>query len=320
MAEPFPTPAEVDAMLEGVTPTSPSAGPEPAAAGVREFDLANAERVLSGRLDALDLVNERFVRDLRVGLFRLLRRQPEVTVRPVSVVRYSAFLDSIVLPASLNVISLTPLRGAGLLIFDPQLVLCAVDLLFGGTGERLAKLEGRDFSPAEKRIIGRLIDLALADYARAWEPLYRLRLVCQRSEMHRQFVDVAGAGDNVVVSSFDIDLGAAAGQMHFCLPQASLDPIRDVLNAPPPGEVRQADRDWLRKLTEQLQSAEVELTADLAHKRITIGQLLKLKAGDVIDLAPPEIITAHVDGLPVLDCRFGTINGRTAIRVERLRK
>lgn len=320
MAEPLVSPDEVDALLDGVATPSPRPEPGPADGAVRDFDLTSQARVLRGCLPTLDRVSERFAHDLRGGLFNLVRRSPEVGARAVRVSRYAEFLDGLALPASLNVIALAPLRGTGLVVLDATLVLGIVDILFGGSGRLLPKLEGRAFSPAETRIIRRLVDLVLADYAKAWEPLYRIAFSWQRAEMHRQFADIAAPHDRVVVAAFDVGLGEAGGAIQICLPYASLDPIRDVLSSPLPADSPQADRDWLRQLTEQVQSADVELTAELAHKRITIRQLLKLKVGDVIDLPVPDLITAHIGGLPVIDCRFGTVNGRAAIRVERVRK
>jgi flagellar motor switch protein FliM len=320
MNDPLLSQEAVDALLDGVAAPPSGAEGQSAGSGVRDFDLTSRARVLRGCLPTLDRVSERFAHNVRAGLFNLVRRGAEVAARPVRVLRYAEFLDTLALPASLNVIALSPLRGTGLVVFDATLVLGIVDILFGGSGRLLPKLEGRDFSPAEQRIIRRLVDLTLADYATAWEPLYRLAPAWQRSEVHRQFVAIAAPEDRVVTAAFDVGFGSVTGAIHICLPYASLDPIRDLLSSPLPGDSPPADRDWLRQLTEQVQSADVELTAELAHKRITIGQLLKLKVGDIIDLPVHELITAHIGGLPVIDCRFGTVNGRAAIRVERVRK
>jgi flagellar motor switch protein FliM len=320
MADQFLSQDEVDALLEGVTGEPQKPEKEEQAGGIREYDLASQERIVRGRMPTMEIVNERFARNLRLGIFNFMRRSPEVSVGPVRVVKYSVFLRDIVVPTNINIVSLTPLRGAGLVIFDPKLVFCVIDTLFGGSGKLNARIEGRDFSPTEQRIIQRLLDVALAEYAKAWGALYRFRFAYQRSEMHTQFANIASPSEIVVATTFNVEVGDGGGEMHVCFPYSSLEPIRDILYSPLQGDGHEPDQRWMHSLTRQVQSADVELTAELAQTQVTVGQLLKLKAGDFIDLPLKEVIPAKIDGVPVIECRFGTVNGRTAIRVERMLK
>jgi flagellar motor switch protein FliM len=52
-----------------------------------------------------------------------------------------------------------PLRGTALFVFDPKLVFLVVDNLFGSDGRYHVRVEGRDFTRTEQRIIKRLLDL-----------------------------------------------------------------------------------------------------------------------------------------------------------------
>jgi flagellar motor switch protein FliM len=320
MTDQFLSQDEVDALLEGVTGESPSADTDDGGSGVREYDLASQERIVRGRMPTLEIVNERFARNFRLGLFNFIRRTPAVSAGPVRVVKYSAFLRDIVVPTSINIISLAPLRGSGLLVFDPNLVFAVIDTLFGGSGKLHLRIEGRDFSPTETRIIQRLVEVALAEYTKAWGALCRFRFQHQRSEMHTQFANIASPSEIVVATTFNLELGDAGGEVHLCLPYASLEPIRDLLYSTVQGDGHEPDRRWIRQLTQQVQAAEIELTAELARTTLTVGQLLKLRAGDFVELPLKELIHAHVDGVPVMECRFGALNGHTALRIERLLK
>jgi flagellar motor switch protein FliM len=71
-------------------------------------------------------------------------------------------------------------------------------------------------------------------------------------------------------------------------------------------------------MTQQIQAAEVELIAELAQAPATVEQLLALKAGDFIELDLRPSIQAKVAGVPVLDCHYGTSNGRYALKVDQL--
>ena len=243
-----------------------------------------------------------------------------ISVGPVRVIKYSAFLRDIVVPTNINIISLAPLRGQGLIIFDPKLVFCSIDTLFGGTGKQHFRIEGRDFSATEQRIIQRMMEVTLAEYTKAWGALFRFKFQYQRSEMHTQFANIASPSEIVVAVTFNVEIGDSGGEIHFCFPYSSLEPIRDILYSSLQADGQEPDRRWVRQLTEQVQSAEVELTAELAGTDITVGQLLSLQVGDFIGLPLRDIIPVKVDGVAVMECRFGAVNGHTAVRAERMLK
>jgi len=322
MAEHFLSQDEVDALLEGVTGESQKLerSEEEPGDGVRNYDIASQERIVRGRMPTMEIINERFARNLRVGLFNFMRKSPEISVGPVRVIKYSAFLRDIVVPTNINVISVQPLRGSGLVIFDPNLVFCVIDSLFGGSGKFHLRIEGRDFSPTEQRIIQRMLDVTLAEFTKAWGALCRFNFAFQRSEMHTQFANVASPSEIVVATTFSIEMGDSGGEIHICFPYATLEPIRDVLYSSLQGDGQEPDRRWVRQLTDQVQAADIELTAELAKTRITVGDLLKLRAGDFVELPLKEVINVGVDGVPVMECRFGAVNGHTAIRIEKMLK
>jgi flagellar motor switch protein FliM len=320
MAEIFLSQDEVDALLEGVTGESQKLAREDGAGGVRDYDIANQERIVRGRMPTMELINERFARNLRIGLFNFTRRSAEIAVGPVRVIKYSAFLRDIVVPTNINIVSATPLRGNALVIFDPNLVFAVIDTLFGGSGKLRTRIEGRDFSPTESRIIARMLEVALAEYSKAWAGLFRFNFQYLRSEMHTQFANIATPAEIVVATTFNIELGEQGGEVHICFPYATLEPIRDILYSTVQGDASEPDRRWVRLLTQQVQAAEIELTAELARTTLTVGELLRLRVGDFVALPLKELIHAHVDGVPVMECRFGAVNGHTAIRIERLLK
>jgi flagellar motor switch protein FliM len=322
MAEHFLSQDEVDALLEGVTGESQKLDrdePGPGE-GIRDYDIASQERIVRGRMPTMEIINERFARNLRVGLFNFMRKSPEVSVGPVRVIKYSAFLRDIVVPTNINVVSAQPLRGSMLVIFDPKLVFCVIDSLFGGSGKFHLRIEGRDFSPTEQRIIQRMLEVTLGEYSKAWGNLCRFDFAYQRSEMHTQFANVASPAEVVVATTFSIEIGDSGGEVHICFPYATLEPIRDVLYSSLQGDGHEPDKRWLRQLTQQVQAADIELTAELAKTRLTVADLMKLRVGDFVELPLKELIHVNVDRVPVMEARFGAVNGHTAIRIERMLK
>jgi flagellar motor switch protein FliM len=311
---------EVDALLQGISGEEQALEPEAAEPGaVRKYDLAGQERIVRPRMPALDVVNERFARNLRSGVFELICKHPEISIGGTKVQKYSAFLREIVVPTNFNIVGLQPLHGAGLIVCDPTLVFAVIDSLFGGAGKYHTRIEGREFSATEQRVIARLLAAVCAGYNQAWQGIYPLQLEVQRTEMQPQFVNVAAAGDMVVTTSFTLEIGESSGAIHFCFPYATLEPIRDVLySATPKGEGNAADARWVDLLKTELQAAEVDLVAELATAQATVEQLLSFKPGDFIELDLDPAIQAKVAGVPVLDCHYGTANNRYAIKVDRL--
>jgi flagellar motor switch protein FliM len=269
-------------------------------------------------MPTMEVINERFARNIRIGLFNFIRKSPEIAIGSIKVQKYSAFLREIVVPTNFNIVSVRPLRGSGLIVCDPTLVFAVIDSLFGGAGKYHTRIEGRDFSPTEQRIIGRLVDVICAEYKKAWHGVYPLELEYQRSEMQPQFANIAQPSEIVVSTSFTLEIGDATGTIHFCIPYATLEPIRDVLYSTMHGSSTAPDHRWMKLMTQQIQAAEVELVAELAQAPATVEQLLALKAGDFIELDLHQAIQAKVAGVPVLDCHYGTSNGKYALKVDQL--
>ncbi len=310
---------EVDALLQGITGESQKLDVDEApTTGVRDYDLASQERIVRGRMPTMEVINERFARNIRIGLFNLVRKSPEVAIGGIKVQKFSAFLREIVVPTNFNVMAVKPLRGNGLIVCDPGLVFAVIDSLFGGNGKYHTRIEGRDFSPTEQRVIQRLVETICAEYKKAWHGVYPVELEYQRSEMQPQFASIATPSEVVVSTHFALELGDTAGNIHFCIPYSTLEPIRDVLYSTIQGDSAEPDRRWVNLLKNQIQLADVELVAELAQAHATVEQLLAFKPGDFVELDLNPLIDVKIDGVPVCEAHYGTSNNRFAIRVDRM--
>jgi flagellar motor switch protein FliM len=310
---------EVDALLQGITGESQTLEKQSApVGGIRDYDLSSQERIVRGRMPTMEVINERFARNIRVGLFNMMRRSVEVLIDGAKVQKYSDFLREIVVPTNFNLMSVRPLRGSGLIICEPTFVFSVIDALFGGSGKYRTRIEGRDFSPTEQRVIERLVGVVAAEYKKAWHGIYPLELEYQRSEMLPQFANIATPSEIVVVTSFTFEIGENSGAIHFCIPYSTLEPIRDVLYSTMQGDSVELDRRWVNLLKQQIQPAVVELVAELAYAPATVEQLLSLKPGDFIELDLKQVIQAKVSGVPLFDCHYGTSNGKYSLKVGQL--
>jgi flagellar motor switch protein FliM len=311
---------EVDALLQGITGENHKPEPEAApASGMRNYDLGSQERIVRGRMPTMEVINERFARNIRMGLFKLTRKSPEVSIGGIKVQRFSAFLRELVVPTNFNIMTVKPLRGSGLIVCDPTLVFAVIDALFGGVGKYHTRIEGREFSATEQRVILRLVETICAEYKRAWAGTYPVELEYQRSEMQPQFATIASPSEVVVTTNFTFEIGDSSGSVHICIPYSTLEPIRDVLYSTIQGDSAGGpDKRWIDLLKQQIQSAEVNLVAELARAGATVEQLLAFKPGDFIELDLDPLIQAKIDGVPVFDCHYGTSNNRYSIKIDKL--
>ena len=318
MAGEFLSQDEVDALLKGVTGESDeqeeSSSNED---GIRAYNLGTQERIVRGRMPTLELVNERFARYLRIGLFNYMHRNAEISVGPIRVQKYSEFIRNLVVPTNLNLVAAKPLRGTALFVFDPNLVFLVVDNMFGGDGRFHTRVEGRDFTATEQRIIQGMLGVVFTEYSKSWKPVHEITFEYIRSEMNSQFANIATPSEIVVSTSFTLEFGGATADMHICFPYSMLEPIRDLLYSTMQSDQLSTDKRWIGTLRRQLQGAEVEIVAQLGYGQVSLREILHLKPGDVIPITIPPRVEAVVDNVPLMECTYGQQNGQYALRIEK---
>ncbi|MDD3760151.1 MAG: flagellar motor switch protein FliM [Acidithiobacillus sp.] len=309
---------EVDALFQGMNEGEVDLSPEdvPEEGGIRPYDLANQDRIVRGRMPTLEVMNERFARLWRVSLFNFLRRSAEISIGTVKLVKYSEFIRSLVVPSNINIVSLKPLRGSCLFVFDPRLIFSVIDNYFGGDGRFHARIEGRDFTPLESRIINKLLGMALQDFKTAWKPVIDLGPELQRSEVNPQFVNIATPTEVVITTEFHVELESGSGSLQVCLPYGMVEPVRDQLTAGTMADRSEVDKRWIQSLNSELQEAELTLQVEFIRKNLTLGQILQLRDGDVIPIDMPEQLVARVEGIPVFSGRYGVHGEKYAIQFD----
>jgi flagellar motor switch protein FliM len=308
---------EIDALLHGVEGGKVETGNDPNLLDgqARDYDLASNERIVRGRMPTLEMINDRFARFLRTTIFNLLRRTAEISVGGVQTIKFSQYVHTLFLPTSLNLVRVRPLRGTGLVVFDPKLVFTLVDNFFGGDGRFYTKIEGRDFTPTERRVIQMLLGQVLKDLKEAWAMVADVDFEYLNSEMNPQFANIVSPTEVVVVNSFHVELEGGGGDIHLTLPYAMIEPLRELLAAGMQSDRKEVDDRWPSSLRNEIKAATVELEATLVEAEITLGELLSMKPGDVIPIDLPRAVFACVDGVPVFTGQFGVSRGNNALKV-----
>lgn len=314
---------EIDALLHGVDSGDVETEPQVMLRDgkARSFDFTSQDRIVRGRMPTLEMINERFARLLRISLFNLMRRSAEISVSGVKMSKFAEYVHSLYVPTSLNLVKIKPLRGTALFVVDPKLVFILVDNFFGGDGRYHARIEGREFTPTEQRVIMMTLEQAFSDLKKAWAPVMPIEFEYVNSEVNPQFANIVSPTEVVVVSAFHVELDGGGGDLHVTIPYAMIEPIREHLDTGLQSDRSEVDERWTRALSEEVKVAEVEVHSMLTETTMTLRDVTKLKPGDVIPVDLPETVLLRAEGIPVVRGTFGVSNGKNAIKVvERIRR
>tara|TARA_R110001592_G_scaffold38315_2_gene126468 strand:- start:9585 stop:10583 length:999 start_codon:yes stop_codon:yes gene_type:complete len=306
---------EIDALLHGVDDGDIDTDDDADEDGIRNYDLASQDRIVRGRMPTLEMINERFARYTRISLFNLLRRNADVSTGGVQIMKFGEYIHTLYVPTSLNIVKLRPLRGAGLFIFDAKLVFKLVDNFFGGDG-RHAKIEGREFTPTEIRVVHMVLEQVFVDMKEAWNAVFKIDFEYVNSEVNPSMANIVSPSEVVVVSTFHIELDGGGGDLHMAIPYSTIEPIREILDAGVQSDIDDVDERWVTTIRKDLLEAHVPLNVTVLEDRISLRDVAKMKAGDIIPIDFPELVTVSANRVPMFKARLGQSNGALAAKIE----
>ncbi len=277
---------EIDSLLQGVSEGEIETETDMAvsAEDIHQYDLTSQERIIRGKMPTLEIINQRFSRNFRAALSAMLHRVIDVTPLVTDMMKFGEFLKTIPVPASIHLFKMEPLRGMALMVVESKLVFSLIDMFFGGSGRDTVKIEGRDFTSIEERIVKKVVEASLACMEEAWNPIHDLEFAFVRSEINPQFVTIVPPSDVVILSTYTLEMEEFSGAITVCIPYSLVEPMRNKLYAGFQSERLEVDVTWLQRLIGRLLLVDVELAAVLGTTTVTPRQLLELKVGDTLTL------------------------------------
>ncbi len=319
MSEQILTQEEVDSLLRGISggEIETETDIEQDESGIVPYDLTSQDRIIRGRMPTLEIINDRFARFLRNSFTSSLRRIVDVTALSIDMMKFGEFLKTLPVPTSIHLFHMDPLRGMSLFVMESPLVFSLIDIYLGGNGSSHYKVEGRDFSPIEMKIIREVVNVVFQEFERAWAPVYEIKAKFVRSEINPQFVTIMPMTDVVMVSKFSMEMEFSSGNMMLCFPYTMMQPIKEKLVASFQSEQMDQDSGWLREFRKGLLRAKVGLTVELGTTEIKANDLIRLKEGDVIRLNRyvSEPVDIKVEGLKKFRGIPGVYKGSKAVRI-----
>ncbi len=310
---------EIDALLKGIESGKVETTSAPAAeAEASPFDFANQDRMVRGRMPTLEIINDFFARLLRNPLSLMLRKALDIIPQALQLIKYEDFTRTLSVPSSLHVFKMDPLRGHSLLILDSKLVFSFVDILLGGNGKGAFRIEGRDFSAIESKLIHKVVTVILTELEKVWITVHPVTVQYIRSEMNPQFASIVPPTDLVLIIPFELELDQNSGLFSLCIPYSTLEPIKAKLYSGYQAEHLELDPGWVERFVDQLKNTEVEIVVEFAKTFIPAQKLLDLKVGEILPLGKEasEGIMARVQGVPKFLGKAGIYGSNKAFQIE----
>jgi len=311
---------EIDALLRGMENGEVNTASErPDRSGVISFDFTNQDRIIRGRMPTLEIINDHFCRLFRNNLSSALRKTIDVSSRGIEMKKFGEFIKTLPVPSSLHIFRMDPLRGYAILAVEAKLVFTLLDVFFGGSGKGTYRVEGRDFTAIESRLIHKVVAMIFSDMAKAWNSVHSVTFQHVRSEINPQFVSIVPPSDLVINIAFGVELEPFTGLFTVCVPYAIIEPVKDKLYSGFQSEQLEADRSWVTRFLDCLQEAEVEVKVELGKGKVMVQDLLRWKEGDILPLNQEvlEPLVVQVEGVPKFIGRPGICSGNKAIQIEK---
>jgi flagellar motor switch protein FliM len=310
---------EIDALLRGMSDGKVDTTPgEIDESGIVSYDLANQDRIIHERMPTLEVINDNFSRLFRGSLSISLRKMIEVGSKGVQMVKFGEFIRNLPVPSSLHVFKMEPLRGHAVLALESKLVFNLVEIFLGGSGKRSFKIEGREFTVIESRLIQKVINIIFNDLERAWNIIHPVSVRYIRSEMNPQFVSIVPATDLILMIPFEIEFDQFTGLITLCIPYAMIEPIKNKLHSGYQRDHLEADHSWVERILDRIKWAEVEVVVELGRQTIMVQELLQLTEGDVLPLKNDvaNLMIAKVQGVPKFLGKAGVLGENKAFQIE----
>ncbi len=310
---------EIDALLAGLAEGKIETEPEKKVdvGEVKPFDFRNYTISARLRIPGLEVVNEQLIRSLRMHISTILREAIDIHSLPLYMERFKDFLNRIPVPTSIHIFKLEPLKGQSLLVIDATLAYLFIERFLGGERKHV-KVEGREFTSIEQKLIKKVVNIIFNELEKAWRNIIPVKAKYIRGEVNPQFARVLMPEETVIVSGYNIELETVSGKILFCYSLNTLQPFKEKLYSPYQSE-EYIDLAWRKSLEKYVLSSEIDLSAILGKTIITLEDLLNLEEGDVIvlDKKVEEPVEIYIEGIPKILGKLGVFKNHMAVQVQK---
>jgi len=308
MSEEFLSQEEIDALLGGEKKE------EKEKKDVEPFDFSQIESVKKGSLPGLDLVYERWVKTFRDEARKLIAQINMVTKEDIYITRFNSFMSKIPMPSAYVIFLMKPLKDSALLILDSRLVFTIVSVLFGGPAKPF-KVEGREFTKLEMKVVNDFINTTLKTFEQTWESLYPVSIETRSVELNPNLAKIVAGNEKVIVVEVVVDIDGYEAPMYFCFPHGIFLPIKEIIHSEFSVE---EDEEWKKRLIDKVYRLDVKLHLELCRKVYKVKEVLQWKEGTELELGVEKDrdIILYVEKTPKFVCKLGKVQEKYAAMIK----
>lgn len=306
---------EVDALMSDISSEGNAGESLAVVDDVREIDFFNQERVVRSQFPVLERMHERFAKKIETSIYDLMSRQAMITLSPLKVIKAGDFMAQLKMPTAINIARFHPLRGKAMFLFEDNLVFSLVENYFGGDGRFKSKIEEREFTKSELRIMSIIRDVLVNDLEEIWKPIKEINVEIVGCEMNPQIVSVASANELMITSNVEILFNDYGGNFTIAIPYSMLDPIKEQLDIGTGRADEDVDPNWTSSLQTEILDVALVVSSELTSTSISLKRLLTIKEGDVIPIEMPELVIVDIGGVPSFRAKYGVSNDKCALKI-----
>jgi flagellar motor switch protein FliM len=258
-------------------------------------------RVISHeRLPMLEVVCEKMVRSFSSSLRNLTSDAIDVSLEDIASVRFGDFMDRLPLPAMIAVVRVDAWQNYGIMTVDSSLIYATVDALLGGRrGSPALMIDGRDFTTIETNLVTRMMNLALDEFATAFEPIAPIDPTLERIETNPRFAAIARPSNVAAVATFRVDIDGRGGKFQLLFPYATLEPVRAKLIQRFMGEQVGRENIWQSHMDQELRRSDITLEVVLGERTLRLDEVRNFAVGQTIalDAVPDQPLEIQCGGV-----------------------
>jgi flagellar motor switch protein FliM len=204
--------------------------------------------------------------------------------------------------------------------FDRDFIYTMVEVLFGSDGSEPPVEEARGFSSIELRMAQTLFEQVAKALQASFSLVVDTKFKLERIETRMDFAVIGRRNNQAVAAKFLLQALNRGGEMFVIIPQSVLNPMRKALSHVVTGESTGRDPRWMQQIATEVKKTEVNLTAVLEERFLSLGEIADLKIGDVIELqaTPRTRVKLESNQQGLFWCHIGQSEGSYVLKVDEL--
>lgn len=275
------------------------------------------------KLPMLEIIFEKFIRQLSTSLRNLTSEPVDVTIADFSSLRFGSYFDNLKTPSSIAVFKAIEWENFGLLILENNMIFSFVDILLGG---KKSALQGstsdldRMLTSIEQGLARQISEIILTELSYAFDQISPTTFSFERLENNPNFVTISRPGDAVIVLKLKIEIDKQVKSLELLIPYKTIEPVKEQMQQVFLGDKFGIDREWERLLSEAIYDVKLPIEAVISNKVSTIKEIAKLKIGDtfVMDHAKDKDIIVRSGPIPLFTGKIGKVDNKVAINLKNL--